>query len=117
VRENPELFRNANEYFNMILKSTYLVSLSFQEKCLGWHIKHIKNIKGGRIDRLLPIKSKPLQNVSKYVLTNVMEFIPVWEGFGKFRQINRKCNECFLQLIQNKANYMDVLIQEYTKDQ
>jgi hypothetical protein len=41
IREDQELFRNMNEFYNIILKAMYVVSLSFQERVFANHISHI----------------------------------------------------------------------------
>ena len=61
IRENPELFGAMNEFYNMILKSIYMVSLNYKQIIFQNNIAHIQNPYGGRIDALRPMKTKPFE--------------------------------------------------------
>lgn len=95
----------------------YMVSLSHQERCLRWHIRFIHNFNGGRLEGLVPSKGKPIQFVSRYVLQNVLAFIPVHEGFFTFRRVCKKFNESLIDFVDNRANYLQSKISEYTEAQ
>lgn len=116
IRENTELFRNANEFYNQILKSLYIVSLSFQEGVFKEHIAHIRNFKGGRVDWMLPCRSKPFSKVSPYLLSNVLDFFPLKLAFSKFRLISRKFNFCFIKQVHTRAFTHETKIAEYSAD-
>lgn len=65
----------------------------------------------------MPSKGKPFNSVSKYVLQNVLAFVPIRDGFFVFRLVNKKFNECLIDFVYNKANYLTSKIDEYTDDQ
>jgi hypothetical protein len=65
IRENSELFSYMNEFYNLILKSIYLMSLQYKSKAYHHYIKHIKNYNGGRINGLVPMRAKPFDKISK----------------------------------------------------
>jgi hypothetical protein len=58
IRETPELFANMNEFYNLILKFQYLVSLSHRGPLLAHQVEHIANFKNGRVNGLRPSKIK-----------------------------------------------------------
>jgi hypothetical protein len=84
-----------NEFYNLILKSVYLVSLSYKIKVYKHYISHIRNFDGGRIEGLVPMKSKPFEKFSKNQLYNIAVYFNWKEGFNKFRLINKKFYDCF----------------------
>lgn len=84
-----------NEFYNLILKQVYLVSLSFKERMLANYVQHIKNFKGGRIDGLKFSKIKVLKQFSSNMIQNLITFISYKERFSKFRRISKKFNVAF----------------------
>ena len=65
-----------NEFYNLILKQIYVVSLSFKERLFSNYIAHIKNFKGGRIDGLRFSKVSVFKKLHASVIQNIIGFIP-----------------------------------------
>ena len=98
-----------NEFYNLLLKFIYLVSLSYKEKLLSHQIEHVKNIHGGRVEGLRPSKVKVFDigkggsssssssssTLSINVLSNLMPFFSFRESFKKIRLINKRMNQSF----------------------
>ncbi len=90
VRENEELFRNMNGFYNVVLKEKYIMSLDHKKEILKQQLSHISSIKNGRVEALVKMNSSPFNKLSEGVLSNLVIFFSFKEGFSKFRQVNRK---------------------------
>jgi len=107
-----------NEFYNLILKFKYLVSLSHRIRQLTHHIQHIiqsDGFKRGRIDalRLGKIKQLEIPGLSANVLTNIFGFFSYKEQFEKLRPICRKFAEAFRKHLVLETFDIDKRLQNY----
>ena len=81
IRENTELFRRMNEFYNVILKSVYIVAHAYKKRIYERHLSRVHNLRGGRVDALVPSKEKLFRNISAGILSNLVEFFTMKENF------------------------------------
>eukprot|EP00347_Sterkiella_histriomuscorum_P007050 403350439 len=120
IRENATLFKKMNEFYRVLLKTTYLTYYSHKKNLMIQKISHIKRFHGGRIDGLMPSKIKQLEipGLSANVLSNIIPFLSFSQAFNKFRGISRKCNNSFISYVTYFAFDIEKMLrQNYTYDQ
>ena len=67
-----------NEFYSVILQSTYLGCLSYKKKVFESSIEGVKNFRGGRVKSLLPMKNKPFDKISSGVLSNMIVYFDLF---------------------------------------
>eukprot|EP00347_Sterkiella_histriomuscorum_P012072 403369996 len=120
IRENITLFKKMNEFYSVLLKTTYLTYYAHKKTLMTQKISHIKRFHGGRIDGLMPSKIKQLEipGLSANVLSNIIPFLSLSHAFNKFRGISRKCNNSFVSYVTYYAFDIEKMLrQNYTQDQ
>ncbi len=75
------------------------------------HVALIKNVNGGRIHALLPMKTRPFTNFSSGLNFDLIEFFTLKEAFTQFRKVNKRFNACFEQYLLNITFRHDEKIQ------
>jgi hypothetical protein len=114
IREDAKLFQNMNEFYNLILKAIYIISHTYKERLYDSHIKHIKDMKTGRVDAIRSSKIQVFKPFSANLMSNLIQFFEIKEAFKKFRRLGKKFNQCFEQFILLKAVDIEKKLKGYS---
>jgi len=114
IRENGELFQYMNEFYNLILKAIFIISLSYKKRLFEKYIENISNFDGGRIDAIRPMRTKPFNKMSKDQLSNIVVFFSYKQGFMQFRNISKKFHQCFEQHLIFIVSQVPNVLKQYS---